>query len=218
MFEISNFIEFEEFEHKELFDDCEYFWDVINKLPEYLDEHVSPGIEGDIHPQTDIQGAVYIGEGTTVEIGVHIRGPAWIGRGCRIRAGAYIDGNIIIGDGSDFGHCCNAYKCVLMDYTTIFPMSFLGASIIGSECHLSAGCTLNALNLDREEIVVRIPTKEFATGLYTLGAMVGHHCRFGGGVISSPGTLVGPFSTIRANARLQGYYPARSKIIPERHR
>ena len=218
MFELDYFLDDSGFSHGDLFNDCAYFWDVVAKLPLYLPSVLKPEIRGTLHPQTEVTGDVFIGEGTVVEIGARICGPAWIGKNCRIRAGAYLDGNIIMADEVDFGHCSNAYKCVIMTKSLVFPMSFLGASVIGNDCLISAGCTFNGLNLTREEIVVHTPQQDYMTKLRNLGAVVGHHTRIGGSVATSPGTLIGPFSMIHANAHLEGFYAAKSVVRGERNR
>lgn len=218
MLSISSFIELAGFEHAKLFDGCQYYWEAVKLLPEYLENIVKRDIRGDVHPNCDIEGAVFIGEGTTVEIGARITGPAYIGKKCRIRANAYLDRNIIFGKGIDFGHCSNAYNSVLMDGTVVFPMNILGASIIGTGCVFSSGCMLHSLNLGREEIVIRVPPNEHQTGLHNLGAIVGHHSKLGGGVTSAPGTLIGPHSNMYTHAFLRGYYPPKSVVRTEQNR
>lgn len=215
---VSSFVETAGFEHAALFDGCTYYWDVIAKLHDYLNSVLRPGITGFVHPMTHIEGAVFIDDGSVVEIGSHIVGPVWIGRNCRIRAGSYIQGNVIMGDDVDFGHNCDAYKCVLMNNTKIFPMCFLGASIIGTNTSMQAGCIINALTIARDEIIVKVSGQAYNTGLMNLGAIIGHDCKLGGHVTTAPGTMLGIHSIIHDNSFLSGFYGQKTVIKTEHDR
>jgi UDP-N-acetylglucosamine diphosphorylase / glucose-1-phosphate thymidylyltransferase / UDP-N-acetylgalactosamine diphosphorylase / glucosamine-1-phosphate N-acetyltransferase / galactosamine-1-phosphate N-acetyltransferase len=215
---VSNFVETTGFEHAALFDGCTYYWDVIAKLDSFINTVLHPGIIGVVHPMTHIEGAVFIDDGSVVEIGSHIVGPVWIGRNCRIRAGSYIQSNVIMGDNVDFGHNCNAYRCVIMDNAKVFPMCFLGASIIGNNTSMQAGCILNGLTISRDEIVVRVSGHEYNTGLKNLGAIIGHDCRLGGHVTTAPGTMLGTYSTIHDNVFLSGFYGHKTILKAEHDR
>jgi len=215
---LSGFIDIEGFEHQALFDSCDYYWEAIARLPQYLNSALNPCIIGRVHPMTDISGAVFIDEGSIVEIGTKIVGPVYIGKNCRIRAGSYLHGNVIMGDDVDFGHTCNAYSSVILGKTTIFPMCFIGSSLIGSNTYLQAGCMLNGLTLSHDEIAVRVSGEIFSTGMRNLGALIGHDSRLGGGVTTVPGTMVGPRSVIQDNAFLSGFYGPKTVIRTEWHR
>jgi NDP-sugar pyrophosphorylase family protein len=215
---LAGFIDVEGFEHKALFDDCDYYWEVIARLPQYLSSAIYPCIMGHVHPMTDISGAVFIDEGSIIEIGTKIVGPVHIGKNCRIRAGSYLHGNVIMGDDVDFGHTCNAYSSVILNKTTIFPMCFIGASVIGGNTYLQAGCVLSGLTLSRDEIVVRVSGEIFNTAMRNLGAIVGHDTQLGGRVTTTPGTMIGPRSVIQDNAFLSGFYGPKTVIRTERQR
>ena len=102
-----------------------------------------------------------------------------------------------------------------MDNATIFPMCFLGASIIGNNTIMQAGCILNGLTITRDEIVVKVSGQDYNTGLKNLGAIIGHNCRLGGHVTTTPGTMLGPYSTIHDGAFLSGFYGQKTVIKVE---
>ena len=124
MFKPADLFDLSQTRHAALFEGCEFAWDALKRLKEYLEKFPNLGPTGFrkilfavnmlgapfLHPMASrraqrawIGPKVLIGEGTVIEDGVIIKGPAIIGRDCEIRHGAYIRENVIIGDGCMVG-------------------------------------------------------------------------------------------------------------------
>ncbi|RME95224.1 MAG: UDP-N-acetylglucosamine diphosphorylase, partial [Verrucomicrobia bacterium] len=98
MFKPTDLLDLSQTEHAALFEGCEYVWDALKRLKDYLREHLKPALHNRCDGVAWIGKDVFIGEGTEVEDGAMIQGPAIIGRNCRIRHNAYIRQNVIVGD------------------------------------------------------------------------------------------------------------------------
>ena len=80
---------------KELFDSCEYPWEMLSKIKELCNELVKTGING----FKELKPGVLVGENVTIAETATIIAPAIIGHNTEIRPGAFIRGNVITGDG-----------------------------------------------------------------------------------------------------------------------
>ena len=100
--------------------------------------------ESQIHPTTQIEGPVLIGEGCVIAADVRIKGPAVIGPQCRIGKGAVIEGAVLwagshVGEEAVLRNCIVGYNsyvqegchiledCVLGDNTTVASWSVLAS-------------------------------------------------------------------------------------------
>jgi len=109
------FFDLLDFPHPDLFDEDEWVWEALNRLPAYLHGWGNrPGyttqesrILGSVSSSARLHGdSIFIGRGSVIEDGVTIHGPTIIGDHCEVRQGAYIRGNTIIGDLSQTGCNC----------------------------------------------------------------------------------------------------------------
>src|ERR1044071_732178 len=100
MFKPGDLFDLSQTEHAALFDGCEFAWDALKKLKDYLAANLRPALHHRCDGQAFIGEQVFIGEGTLVEDGVMIKGPAIIGRNCQMRHKAYLREAAIIAD-----HC-----------------------------------------------------------------------------------------------------------------
>ena len=66
-----------------LFEGCEYAWEVLKKLKDYLQANLRPALHNRCEGTAWIGEQVFIGAGTVLEDGAMIKGPAIIGRNCR---------------------------------------------------------------------------------------------------------------------------------------
>ena len=90
MFKPADLFDLSQTTHAALFDGCEYAWDGLRKLKEYLKGNLRPALHNKCEGTAWIGERVFVGEGTVVEDGAMIKGPAIIGRNCQIRHNAYV--------------------------------------------------------------------------------------------------------------------------------
>ena len=191
MLKISDYFDLDYTQHKEIFEDIEHPWEAIPKIKPYLEKTLVPGMHGELKGQPDIEGDVYIGEGTIVEHGAMIYGPAWIGKNCIIRNGAYIRGNVIVGDGSVIGNSTELKNCFIFQDAQIPHFNYVGDSILGHKTHLGAGAIISNVTIPMREIIVRTPEREYPTGLQKFGAIIGDNTEIGSNSVINPGSIIG---------------------------
>jgi len=198
--------------YRDLFDNAEYVWDALKRLPEYISAKLQPKMEGEISPLAHIEGNVAIGRGTIVEAGVVIKGPVIIGEYCQIRAGAYIRHQVIVGDHSIVGHATELKACVLLHEVQVPHLAYVGDSILGTKAHLGAGVKISNVKINNENVEVMIKGNHYQTGLHKFGAIIGDAAEIGCNSVLNPGTLIGKRTLVYANASLRGYYPPESIV------
>jgi NDP-sugar pyrophosphorylase family protein len=190
---VEAFFDLSSFEHRAVFEGCQYVWQVLERLVAYLVQQPLGSIHGSCpegvfldHPEQ-----IFIGEGTVVEPGAYIRGPCIIGRNCEIRHGAYIRGNVLIGDGCVVGHTTELKHSILLNHARAAHFAFVGDSVLGNDVNLGAGVKCANLRLDGAPVIIRHGKERIPTGLRKFGAIIGDGCQIGCNVVTNPGTLVG---------------------------
>jgi len=152
-----------------------------------------------------------------VEAGAHLVGPVGLGVNARVRSGAYIEGAVFIDGDSDIGpNCyirpytsigkrvrigngCEIKNSIVMDGTHIGHLSYVGDSVVGSNCNFGAGTITANLRLDDKSVKVVVKNKLIDSGLRKLGVFVGDNVKTGINVSFMPGVKVGPNTWIEPN-------------------
>src|SRR5215471_14387900 len=96
MFKPADLFDLAQTEHAAIFDGCEFAWEALKKIADYLKANLRPALHNHCDGVAWIGEKVFIGEGSVVEDGAMIKGPAIIGRNCQIRHNAYIREDVII--------------------------------------------------------------------------------------------------------------------------
>ena len=208
----TDFFDLDDFAHRALFDGCEFVWDALKRLPDYVQANLRPGIEGTVMPGAWVGDRVCIGPGTVVETGAMISGPAIIGRDCQVRGGAYVRGNVVAGDRVVIGHGTEVKTSILLDTAQAPHLAYVGDSILGRETNLGAGTILSNLKVTGDQVVVEVEGRTYATGLRKFGAVVGDGAQTGCNTVLNPGTLVGKRTLIYAGCSLRGLIPDNSVV------
>ena len=188
-----NLFDLGSFEHRELFLGCQYVWQALERLKDYLLQKSRGSVEG-LCPEGvffDRPESISIGEGTIIEPGAYIRGPCIIGRNCEIRHGAYIRGNVLIGDHCVVGHATEVKHSILFNHVKAAHFAFIGDAILGNDVNLGAGVKCANLRLDGMPVHIRCGKEKLSTGLRKLGAIIGDGCQIGCNVVTNPGTVIG---------------------------
>ena len=204
------FFDLERTSHRMLFENVSNVWESLDKIANYLQFSLRPGVHGELIGRPHIGREVFIGEGTIVEHGAMIKGPAWIGAGCHIRNGAYIRENVIVGDNAVLGNSCEFKNCLLFEGAQVPHFNYVGDSILGHKAHLGAGVILSNVRLDHGEVYVEAVEGRLASGLRKFGAILGDHAEVGCNAVLNPGSIIGRRSVVYPGAQWRGVLPANS--------
>lgn len=215
-FNPSRFFDLTHFQHKELFISCQWVWQALARLKEYLlasplgkFEEKQEALAYFVHPEQ-----ISIGEGTIIEAGAYIRGPCIIGKNCHIRHGAYIRGNVLIGDNCVVGHTTELKSSILLNGARAAHFAFIGDSIIGNDVNLGAGVKCANLRLDDQPVQVRYKEELFSTSMRKLGSVIGDHAQIGCNVVANPGTMVGKRAKCFPGLNIGGCIPHGALVKP----
>lgn len=208
-FAASDYLDLDHTAHRVLFSQIAQVWEAIDKIANYLQFSLRPGVQAELVGKPYIGQGVFVGPGTVIEHGAMIKGPAWIGSGCQVRSGAYIRENVIVGDGAVLGNSCEFKNCLIFDEAQVPHFNYVGDSILGYKAHLGAGAILSNVRLDRGEIFVdagdgaRLPS-----GLRKFGAIIGDHAEIGCNAVLNPGSVIGRRALVYPGAQWNGTLPA----------
>ena len=221
----SDFFDLSKTRHAAIYEGCEFVWDALKKLPDYINDVLKPGVEGTVMDGAHLlSDEIFIGKGTVVEPGAVIKGPAIIGEDCEIRTGAYLRGNVIVGSGSVVGNSCELKVALLHEGATVPHFAYVGDSLLGYKAHLGAGVKVSNVKLIRENVVVVVDGTAYDTGLIKFGAVVGDNVDVGCNSVLNPGSLIGAGSIMYTNTQWRGYLPPKSiakmkqvqEVVPRR--
>jgi len=209
MFKPSDLFDLTQTEHAALFEGCEYAWDALKKIKDYMAKNLRPELRNKCDGRAWIGDHVFIGAGTVVEDGVMIKGPAIIGKNCQIRHNAYLREDVIIGDGCVVGNSCEFKNSLLFNNAQVPHFSYVGDSILGHKAHLGAGVKISNLKLTPGNISVAWEKKNIDTGLRKFGAMIGDGAEVGCNAVLNPGSVIGRDSLVYPNTNWRGVLAAK---------
>jgi NDP-sugar pyrophosphorylase family protein len=210
MFKPADLFDLSQTEHAALFEGCEFAWEALKRLKDYLAANVRPGLHNTCEGVAFIGKNVFIGEGTVVEDGVMIKGPAIIGRNCQIRHNAYFREHVIVGDNCVVGNSCELKGAILFNHAQVPHFNYVGDSIIGHQAHLGAGAILSNVKSLKGNVAVQQDGRSFDTGLRKFGALVGDGVEIGCNAVLNPGSIIGRKSVIYPGVNWRGVLPANS--------
>jgi UDP-N-acetylglucosamine diphosphorylase / glucose-1-phosphate thymidylyltransferase / UDP-N-acetylgalactosamine diphosphorylase / glucosamine-1-phosphate N-acetyltransferase / galactosamine-1-phosphate N-acetyltransferase len=208
MFKATDLFDLKQTGHAGIFDGCEFAWDALKKIADYVAANVRPALHNRCDGVAYIGERVFIGPGTVLEDGVMIKGPAIIGRNCQIRHNAYLRENVIIGDDCVVGNSTEIKNSLLFNHAVAPHFNYIGDSILGCQAHLGAGVILSNFKSLPGNITVDLEGKPFDTGLRKFGALVGDGAEVGCNAVLNPGSIVGRGSIIYPGVNWRGILPA----------
>lgn len=89
-----------------------------------------------------------------------------------------------------------------MDNTNVNHLSYVGDSVIGSDCNIAAGTNVANLRFDNETVKTTIKDEKIDSGRRKLGAIFGDSVKTGINSSFSPGVKVGYNSLIGSDVLL----------------
>jgi len=174
-------------------------WDLL-VANEYFLRNQKGEIHGNVEHGAFIENNVYVGEGSRIRSGSYIEGPTYIGEDCDIGPNCFIRPSTSIGDKVRIGNGVEIKNSVIMDNTNVAHLSYVGDSIIGSNCNLGAGTTIANLRLDEEEIKMEIRGRAVSTGRKKLGTIIADDVKTGVNCMINPGVKIGPNAAVGPGA------------------
>jgi NDP-sugar pyrophosphorylase family protein len=160
-------------------------------------------IEGKVEKGVQMQGSVWVKKDALLRSGAYIEGPAVIGEGCDVGPNCYIRAGTCLGRGVRIGNGCEVKNSIVMDGTHAAHLSYIGDSLIGSDCNLGAGTITANLRFDGTDIEVSVRGERMSSGSRKLGVIMGHGVQTGVNVSLHPGVVVGSGSWIAPGITVQ---------------
>ena len=203
----------EHFAHRDLFDECQFAWDALKRLEDYIRARLATGVKASASqfPGATIVGDVVIGAGVKIESGAYISGPTIIGDRCQVRHGAYIRGHVVLGDECTVGHASEIKHAIFLRHAIAAHFAYVGDSILGAYVNLGAGTKLANLPMvsgvhgshGRPTIKIGLGDDLYDTGLTKLGGILGDRAQTGCNCVLGPGCVVGRGTLIYPNVALR---------------
>ena len=178
------FFDLEEFEHKGLFADIEFVWEVLVKLKSYIERTLTPNVtlvSGDMLPRTcALWGGEVLQDGFEIESGdvtkgelkVFREGDELVGASVLYAGAILFDSNIYIGEG-----------------TVVEPGALIkGPTIIGNHTEVRQGAYLRGNCLVGNKCVVGHAT-EVKNSIMLDGAKAGHFAYIGDSILGNNANL-----------------------------
>ncbi len=152
---------------------------------------LEPRVLGAVEEGVVLNGPVHVCGGARVRSGAYIEGPVYIGEGADVGPNCYIRAGTSLGRNTRVGNACEVKNSIIMDGTHVAHLSYVGDSIIGSNCNLGAGTITANLRFDKKPVKVTIKERRVDSGLRKLGAIIGDDAQTGINVSIDPGVIVG---------------------------
>lgn len=187
---------------QDLFAACEYPWELLAGLKEYLAKLIQNGIPG----YEEIADGVWVGENVKIYPNVTIEGPAVIGAGSELRPGAFLRGNVITGEKCVLGNSSEFKHCILLDGVQAPHYNYVGDSVLGNRAHLGAGSICSNLKADGKNVVIHGET-DYETGLRKLGGILADGADVGCSCVLNPGCVIGKNTSVYPMNALRGIFP-----------
>ncbi|MBM3258037.1 MAG: hypothetical protein FJZ05_02410 [Candidatus Nealsonbacteria bacterium] len=175
-----------------------YPWHLFEITKLLMGKHLKPCIakSARIAKNAIIEGNVFIGENARIFENAVIKGPCYIGDNCiignnsLIRDYSNLENSVLIGAFAEVGRS-------IFQQGTHAHSGYFGDSIFGYDCRAGAGTITANVRIDRGEIKVK---PEIATGMKSLGAIVGKNTKIGIRCSLMPGVLIGSDCLIGPNS------------------
>lgn len=187
-------------------------WELI-EVNEDLIGKLKTEIKGTIEDGVFIHGEVFLDEGSVIKAGVYIEGNVYIGKNCDIGPNSYIRGNTYFGDNVHVGNAVEIKNSIIMENTNVSHLSYVGDSVIGSNCNIAAGTNIANLRFDNATIKTKIKNQKIDSGRRKLGAIIGDSVKTGINSSFSPGVKVGHNSTIGSGVLLYEDLPSDTRVL-----
>ncbi|MFW9923019.1 MAG: DapH/DapD/GlmU-related protein [Candidatus Thorarchaeota archaeon] len=191
----------------------DYLWNLLDanqKMIEYIEEKN----EGEVEQGVTITGKVSIEKGAKIRSGSYLEGPLIIGENCDVGPNCYLRNGVSLGEKVRIGNACELKNTIVYSGTHIAHLSYVGDSIIGSDCNFGAGTITGNLRLDDKTIKAQV-NEIISTNRRKLGVIMGDNVKTAINVYFMPGIIVGNNSAIGTGVILNRNLPDNTFIWVE---
>jgi len=144
-------------------------------------------VDGEVHPDADLRGAVVVEEGAAVDAGVVVEGPVLVRSGAEVGPNAYVRGATLLGEDTHVGNGVEVKNSVIMAGTNVSHLSYVGDSVLGREVNLGAGTNVANLRHDGEAVRFTVKESRVSTGRRKFGVVAGDEVKTGVNTSLGPG-------------------------------
>ena len=191
----------------ELIAECEYPWQILPKIKEFILELGPTLSEEDYYL---LKENVWVARGVKISPTADITGPTIICEGAEIRPSAFIRGSAIVGRGAVVGNSTELKNAILFDGVQVPHFNYVGDSILGYRSHTGAGAITSNVKSDKTLVTLNTPFGRIETGLKKFGAILGDFVEVGCNSVMNPGTVIGRCSNVYPLSSVRGFVPANS--------
>ncbi len=192
--------------------DVVYPWHLLDANQELL-KKMKTKIQGTIEKNVSINGTIWVGKGTIIRSGTYIEGPVAIGNDSKIGPNCYIRPYTTIGNHCHVGNACEVKNSIIMDYSNVPHLNYVGDSVIGQQCNLGAGTTVANLKLDKNNIWVVLNGNKIDSKRRKLGTIMGDNVQTGINSVINVGTMIGNNVFIGPGALAKGEIRPETKLL-----
>lgn len=213
---IENLYNLDETIAKDIFKGCEYPWEVLPKIKDFIIE-LGKSLNQDEYDK--VGENAWIAKSAKVAPTAFINGPVIIGKNAEVRHCAFIRGNAIVGENAVVGNSTELKNVILFNNVQVPHYNYVGDSILGFKSHMGAGSITSNVKSDKKLVIVKNGEEKIETGLKKFGAMVGDNVEVGCGSILNPGSVIGrntniyPLSSVRGVIKENSIYKKQGEVI-----
>ena len=202
----------EESQAGELLKACNYPWEALPKIHDYILE-LGPKLPKDIYEEREDH--VWIARSAKIYPNTYIAGPTIIGPDTEVRPGAFVRGNALVGAGCVIGNSTELKNVIIFNSVQVPHYNYVGDSILGYKSHMGAGSITSNVKADKTLVQVKGGTIEegqavIDTGLKKFGSILGEYVEIGCNSVLNPGTVIGSHSNVYPVSMVRGYIPSGS--------
>ena len=202
-----NLFNMEETIAKDIFEDCDYPWEVLPKIEAFILE-LGKTLSEDEYDCID--GNIWIAKSATIAPTASITGPCIIGKNTEVRQCAFIRGKAIVGENCVVGNSTELKNVILFNNVQVPHYNYVGDSILGFKSHMGAGSITSNVKSDKTKVTINYQGEKLNTGLKKMGAILGNYVEVGCNSVLNPGTVIGRHSNIYPLSRVRGVVPTHS--------
>lgn len=192
----------------------EYLWNLLDANQVLINE-IRERIDGLIEENVTIKGKVVIEEGARIRAGSYLEGPLVVGKNCDIGPNCYLRKGVSLDEEVKIGNACELKNTIVYKGSHIAHLSYVGDSIIGSNCNFGAGTITGNLRLDDQTVKASINDSVVSTGRRKIGVIMGDNVKTAINTFFMPGVIVGNNSAIGTGVIVSRNLPSNTFIYQE---
>ena len=197
-----NLFNMEETIAKDIFDDCDYPWEVLPKIEAFILE-LGKTLSEDEYDCID--GNIWIAKSATIAPTASITGPCIIGKNTEVRQSAFIRGKAIVGENCIVGNSTELKNVILFNNVQVPHYNYVGDSILGFKSHMGAGSITSNVKSDKTIVTINYQGEKLNTGLKKMGAILGNYVEVGCNSVLNPGTVIGSNTNVYPLSSVRGF-------------